>query len=181
MAGCSSVTQTRTARREKPPTPAAVAQIAHADLRREWGAPSQRSPFPSALVSKHTPSVRRSPIWSRKNSPTWSMCLEPPRYYNLMNRQAGCPLNIPLPEPQGRSLRTCASPPRGLYAGVAEEQRRREKAERERDELRRALYALREPRESPETVGEEPERAPARRLTRSEGRGGAQWRRVFGG
>jgi chromatin segregation and condensation protein Rec8/ScpA/Scc1 (kleisin family) len=37
---------------------------------------------------------------------------------------------------------------------MAEEQRRREEAERERDELRRELYALREPRQSPET-GEE--------------------------
>jgi hypothetical protein len=39
---------------------------------------------------------------------------------------------------------------------------RREKAERERDDLRRELYALKEPRESPETVGEVPERARTR-------------------
>src|SRR5688572_11756082 len=45
-----------------------------------------------------------------------------------------------------------------LREGMAEEQRRREEAERERDDLRRELYALREPQESPETV-EEPERA----------------------
>jgi hypothetical protein len=41
-----------------------------------------------------------------------------------------------------------------LREGMAEEQRRREQAERERDDLRRELYALREPRESPEE-GEE--------------------------
>ena len=41
-----------------------------------------------------------------------------------------------------------------LREGMAEEQRRREEAERERDDLRRELYALREPRESPEE-GEE--------------------------
>src|SRR5215217_1059871 len=46
-----------------------------------------------------------------------------------------------------------------LREGMAEEQRRREKAERERDELREELYALREPRESPQTVEGEPERA----------------------
>jgi chromosome segregation ATPase len=46
-----------------------------------------------------------------------------------------------------------------LREGMAEEQRRREEAERERDDLRRELYALREPRESPQTVEEEPERA----------------------
>jgi hypothetical protein len=43
-----------------------------------------------------------------------------------------------------------------LREGMAEEQRRREEAEQERDDLRRELYALREPRESPETVEEEP-------------------------
>jgi excisionase family DNA binding protein len=70
-----------------------------------------------------------------------------------------------------------------LREGMAEEQRRREEAEQERDELRQELHALREPRESPETVDEQ------------QGRGepnpdapGAQetvqrpwWRRVFGG
>jgi hypothetical protein len=38
-----------------------------------------------------------------------------------------------------------------LREGMAEEQRRREEAEQEHDELRRELYALREPRQSPET------------------------------
>jgi hypothetical protein len=42
-----------------------------------------------------------------------------------------------------------------LREGMAEQQRRREAAERERDELRRELYALREPRESPETAVEQ--------------------------
>jgi excisionase family DNA binding protein len=70
-----------------------------------------------------------------------------------------------------------------LRQGMAEEQRRREKAERERDDLRRELFAPGEARESPETVDEQ------------QGRGephpdapGAQetvqrpwWRRVFGG
>ena len=46
-----------------------------------------------------------------------------------------------------------------LREELAEERRRLEGAERERDELRRELYALREPQESPETVEEEPERA----------------------
>ena len=42
-----------------------------------------------------------------------------------------------------------------LREGMAEEQRRREEAERERDELRQELHALREPRQSPETVDEQ--------------------------
>ena len=70
-----------------------------------------------------------------------------------------------------------------LREGIAEEQRRREAAERERDDLRRELFARREPRESPQTVEEEPERAESRPAT-----GGAQegaqrrwWRRILGG
>jgi excisionase family DNA binding protein len=69
-----------------------------------------------------------------------------------------------------------------LREGMAEEQRRREEAERERDDLRRELHALREGRESPETVEEVPERAEHRPAA-----GGAQegvqrpwWRRMFG-
>jgi excisionase family DNA binding protein len=42
-----------------------------------------------------------------------------------------------------------------LREGMAEERRRREEAERERDYLRRELFGLREPRESPETVEEQ--------------------------
>jgi hypothetical protein len=38
-----------------------------------------------------------------------------------------------------------------LHEGMAEQRRRREEAERERDELRRQLYARKEPRESPES------------------------------
>jgi hypothetical protein len=70
-----------------------------------------------------------------------------------------------------------------LHEGMAEEQRRREEAERERDDLRRELYALREPRESPETGEEQQGRGEPHSAT-----GGAQegvrrswWRRVFGG
>jgi hypothetical protein len=68
--------------------------------------------------------------------------------------------------------------------GMAEEQRRREEAERERDKLRQELYALREPREAPETVEEQQGRGEEARAAA----GGAQegvrrpwWRRVFGG
>jgi excisionase family DNA binding protein len=70
-----------------------------------------------------------------------------------------------------------------LHEGMAEEQRRREKAERERDKLREELYAPREAPEASETVEEEPERAEPHSAT-----GGAEegvrrpwWRRVFGG
>jgi excisionase family DNA binding protein len=69
-----------------------------------------------------------------------------------------------------------------LHEGMAEEQRRREEAERERDKLREELYALREAPEASETVEEEPERAEPYSAT-----GGAEegvrrpwWRRVFG-
>ena len=74
-----------------------------------------------------------------------------------------------------------------LHEGMAEEQRRREEAERERDDLRRELYALTEARESPETVEEEPERAEEPRYGREaqEGvqgqRGRSWWRRLIGG
>jgi excisionase family DNA binding protein len=70
-----------------------------------------------------------------------------------------------------------------LREGMAEEQRRREAAERERDDLRRELFARREPRESPQTVEEEPERAEPRPAT-VESQESVQrpwWRRVFGG
>jgi excisionase family DNA binding protein len=69
-----------------------------------------------------------------------------------------------------------------LREGMAEERRRREEAERERDDLRRELYALREPRESPQTAAEASEGTEPRPAA-----GGAQegvqrpwWRRVFG-
>jgi excisionase family DNA binding protein len=77
-----------------------------------------------------------------------------------------------------------------LREGMAEERRRREEAERERDDLRRELYALRETPESPESeaspgpsetppdaVGEaqEPTERPDSEAQRS------WWRRMFGG
>jgi hypothetical protein len=49
-----------------------------------------------------------------------------------------------------RALRQMAE--NTLRDGMSEERRRREAAERERDDLRRELYARREPQESPETV-----------------------------
>jgi hypothetical protein len=70
-----------------------------------------------------------------------------------------------------------------LREGMDEERRRREAAERERDELRRELYALREPQESPETVEEEPERAAGPHSATGEAQEGVRrpwWRRVFG-
>jgi hypothetical protein len=69
-----------------------------------------------------------------------------------------------------------------LHEGMAEEQRRREEAERERDYLRRELFALREARESPQTVEEEPERAEPRPDARDaqEGVRRPWWRRVLG-
>jgi excisionase family DNA binding protein len=69
-----------------------------------------------------------------------------------------------------------------LHEGMAEEQRRREEAERERDDLRRELYALREARELPQTVEEGPERAETRSVA-VESQEPVQrpwWRRVFG-
>jgi hypothetical protein len=69
-----------------------------------------------------------------------------------------------------------------LHEGMAEERRRREEAERERDDLRRELYARREPRESPYPADEQQGKGESRPAT-----GGAQetvrrpwWRRVFG-
>jgi chromosome segregation ATPase len=71
-----------------------------------------------------------------------------------------------------------------LREGMVEEQRRREKAERERDGLRRELYALREPRESPQTAEGESDRAEEPRPTTVESQEGVQrswWRRLIGG
>jgi chromosome segregation ATPase len=70
-----------------------------------------------------------------------------------------------------------------LHEGMAEEQHRREEAERERDYLRRELFGLREPRESPETVEEEHDRSEPHSAT-GEAQESVQrpwWRRVFGG
>jgi hypothetical protein len=71
-----------------------------------------------------------------------------------------------------------------LHEGMAEEQRRREEAERERDDLRRELYALREPREFPETVEEQQGRGQPHSDTpgAQEGIQRRSWlRRIFGG
>jgi hypothetical protein len=70
-----------------------------------------------------------------------------------------------------------------LREGMAEEQRRREEAERARDDLRRELYALRDLREPPQTVEEEPERAEPRPDAQSaqESVQRPWWRRWFGG
>ncbi len=70
-----------------------------------------------------------------------------------------------------------------LREGMDEEPRRREEAERESHNLRRELYADREPRESPETVEEGQDRAEPHSAT-GEAQEGVQrpwWRRLFGG
>jgi excisionase family DNA binding protein len=69
-----------------------------------------------------------------------------------------------------------------LREGMDEERRRREAAERERDDLRRELFARSEPRESPQTVEGEPDRAEPQPVT-VESQESVQrpwWRRVFG-
>ena len=70
-----------------------------------------------------------------------------------------------------------------LREELAEERHWREEAERERDDLRQELFARREPRESPQTVEEEPERAQPRpdATGQQEGARRPWWRRVFGG
>jgi hypothetical protein len=69
-----------------------------------------------------------------------------------------------------------------LHEGMDEERRRREEAERERDDLRRELYALREPRQSPETTEEHQGRGQPHSATvgAQEGVQRPWWRRVFG-
>jgi hypothetical protein len=71
-----------------------------------------------------------------------------------------------------------------LREGMDEERQRREEAERERDNLRRDLFASREPRESPQTVEEEPESAehrPAAGEAQESTQRRPWWRRVFRG
>jgi hypothetical protein len=70
-----------------------------------------------------------------------------------------------------------------MREGMAEERWRREEAERERDDLRRELYALREPRAATETGEDQQGRGESHSAT-----GGAQegarrpwWKRVFRG
>jgi excisionase family DNA binding protein len=80
-----------------------------------------------------------------------------------------------------------------LREGMDEEGRRREEAERERDDLRQQLEAISAARAAPHTVEEEPERAESRPSTEdrqepqeafgSRGSGtarGSLWRRIFG-
>jgi hypothetical protein len=80
-----------------------------------------------------------------------------------------------------------------LREGMAEERRRREEAERERDDLRRELYARRRPPEADETAEEQQGRAEPQPATGGAqepsedlgGRGsgtarGSWWRRMFG-
>jgi hypothetical protein len=70
-----------------------------------------------------------------------------------------------------------------LHEGMTEERRRREEAERERDDLRRELYARREPRESPERADEQK----GREDSHTDAPGSQEdarrpwWRRVFRG
>jgi hypothetical protein len=70
-----------------------------------------------------------------------------------------------------------------LREGMAEEQRRREEAQRERDDLRRQLYALREPRQSSETGEEQQARGQPRSDApdTQEGVRRPWWQRWFGG
>ena len=82
-----------------------------------------------------------------------------------------------------RAQSTLEDERRQVVQELEQERRRCEEAEREREDLRQQLNALRDDRESPETVDEEPEEAEPRPAT-----GGAQegvrrpwWRRVLGG
>jgi len=72
-----------------------------------------------------------------------------------------------------------------MREGMAQERRRREEAERERDELRRKLYGLREMREAPQTVEEQQGRGRQHQSATGGAQEGAQprswWRRMLGG
>jgi hypothetical protein len=69
-----------------------------------------------------------------------------------------------------------------LQEELIEERRRREEAERERDDLRRELFAPGEARVSPQTVEEEPERAEPRPATaESQEPAWRRWRRRWFG
>jgi hypothetical protein len=74
---------------------------------------------------------------------------------------------------------------RTLHEGMTEEQRRREEAEHERDDLRRELYALREPQEPPQAVDEQQGRGGQPHSDAPGAQEGVQrrswWRRMFGG
>jgi hypothetical protein len=79
-----------------PPRPDTARLPLH-ETSQNGGAPNLRSPSPSLQLSKYKPSVKKSSIWARKKCLIWGMCSEPSQYYNLVNRQAGCPLNLPPP------------------------------------------------------------------------------------
>jgi excisionase family DNA binding protein len=68
-----------------------------------------------------------------------------------------------------------------LREGMAEERRRREEAERERDELRREMFALREPRGVPETAEEQQGRGEPHPATGASQEGAQRpwWRRLL--
>jgi hypothetical protein len=71
-----------------------------------------------------------------------------------------------------------------LHDGMAEERRRREEAERERDGLRRELFALRGREEASEAAEEQQGRGQSPSATGGGAQPGAQrpwWRRMFGG
>ena len=56
----------------------------------EWRSPIRPSPIPPSLSwFQSAPTVRTSPILG--------MCSDPPRYYNLINRQVERPLYLPPP------------------------------------------------------------------------------------
>jgi Helix-turn-helix domain len=83
-----------------------------------------------------------------------------------------------------RAQSTLEDERRQVVQELEQERRRREEAEREREDLRQQLNALRDERESPETVGEEPDRAEEPRPAAGGPQEGVQrrswWRRMFG-
>jgi hypothetical protein len=68
-----------------------------------------------------------------------------------------------------------------LHEGMTEERRRREAAERERDDLRRELFGLRGRTEAPEAAEEQQGRGQPSEVTDAPGTRRPWWRRVFGG
>jgi hypothetical protein len=68
-----------------------------------------------------------------------------------------------------------------LHEGMAEERRRREQAERERDDLRRELYALRGQEGAHEAVEEQQGRGQPATGGAQEGARRPWWRKIFGG
>jgi chromosome segregation ATPase len=83
-----------------------------------------------------------------------------------------------------RAQSTLEDERRQVVQELEQERSRREEAEREREDLRQQLHALRDERESPQTVDEESERAEQQsRPTTAEAQEGVQrswWQRWFG-